>query len=963
MNFKENLVGLLIIVVVFVSYHLLQPMGDGFYALDTSHYALKKHGVDDENKHAKFKDKKDGLFHIHAGDSENVRGTLSFKSSGQLLMNFTVSGGEVANLVLKHNDEVMPTIRVKRGKPKNIHLAVMQGDDVEIIAENNEFDRYKNINAKLTMQGLWFDLQNQLIPFLWAILFIFLWGKRHVFTAINTFGLFLLMLMAQKMNFGMMHFQEVLVYMLLSFALAFSSVLIHQELVGFRRYRLSMVVNTLLAFIVYIIPISFIIYVWNFNAKVSKDILFAVFQSNGEESLEYLSDFVDLQYIGLFVLLAAVIGFLLHKQELKETFKVEKSLLLLMSITFFTVSLTQLSVVTLPRFISDSFEKYNHELQLFRSVQAKRKAGEIKFVASKEKQGEIFIVVIGESLNKKNMGLYDYVRDTTPQLSKLQKAGELLVFQNAYANYSYTIKALQLSLTEANQYNKKNYYDSLSIVDVLKQAGVETHWLTNQVIYGGWDNMISVIANESNHLVALNHTIGKHTRTQHYDGALVDELNKILAQKTDKNRVIFVHLMGNHGSYSSRYPDEFSRYKDRLDRALFGGLAGLSTAKQNKINHYDNSIEYNDDVVSRLIALAKQDDGVSGLLYMPDHADDALGGKGHSSSKFNFHMLQIPMMAWFSDEYKATYPNTYLTLSDHQNTIFSNDLLYDTVLGLMHINTDRYEANHDLSSSIYALDAHHALALHGKKKFIDKTNYIWWQKQNAEVIKKIGQQTRILPHKVNSLGKLKDIWADGLRSFEMDIWFDEASQKFRVGNKKSKLGDSLVGFLSHVPSHEIEKVWVEFNNLSGDNILAARNQLNVLDAQFKLKQKLIIESDSESVAFKTLADNGWKTIYYLPTHEITDLMKSGNQKSIQDRAKKLAVQIKKQHISGLSFDGQVYDFVKRYLEPKLANHIGYYVWFAPALKDPNFKTLLPQYPMYQDGRVKVLLSKYKSSYD
>jgi glucan phosphoethanolaminetransferase (alkaline phosphatase superfamily) len=960
-NMKDNLIGLLLILGVFLSYHLLQPMGDGFFALETSAYSLKKHGVD--NKHAKFKAKSHGIFYVRAGVEDDVRGILYFKQSGVLKLEFEIYDGAEARVELKHNDNVIASFLLRAKRQKLLQLDIQDDDEIEITAEHSEDGDAGKIKVIAEFQSGWFAIQNQLIPFLWALLFIFLWGKRHTFIAANTYFIFLLMLLAQKANFAAVPFQEVLAYMLFSFALAFTSVLVQQELSWFRKYKVATAINTLLAISVYVIPMSFILYGLNFDAKVTKDILFAVFQSNGQESLEYLSDFVQLQYIGIFVLLAVVMGFLLHQQELRETHRIEKSLLFFLALTFFSASMVQVSELTLPHFISKSFEKYKHELHLFRHVQDKRKAGDIRFSASKQGKGETFVVVIGESLNKKNMGLYDYVRDTTPVLSAMAEKKSLLVFQQAYANYSYTIKALQLSLTEANQYNGKDYYDSLSMVDVLKQAGVEVHWLTNQVIYGGWDNMISVIASEADHLVALNHTIGKHTSTQQLDGALVDELKKVLAQSTEKNRVIFVHLMGNHGSYALRYPKDFAKFKGPLDRGLFGGLADKSQHRQDKINAYDNSILYNDFVVSSLIHALQQQEGVTGLLYMPDHADDALAGKGHSSSKFNFHMLQIPMVAWFSDTYKAAYPSTYEAFKSHQNTIFSNDLLYDTVLGLNHIETDRYEAQHDLASPSYALTVEQALALHGKYKFRDKRNTIWWQKHNLAYLESIGQAERILPHQVSSIGKLKEVWDDGGRAFAMDIFFDAQSKQLRVGSQADALGDTLADFFKAVHPSAIRQVWAKLHHLSAQNINDTLRDLEALDKQFHFKQRMILESDSASPIFKQIADHGWKTSAALPAKKITSLLEAGDTQALKKLGKALKAQLQAQAVSGISFDAKVYDFVKQFLAPLLRKPLAYDVWYAPALKSPDFEQALAKDKLLQDKHVRLMLTQYVSEYD
>jgi len=79
-------------------------------------------------------------------------------------------------------------------------------------------------------------------------------------------------------------------------------------------------------------------------------------------------------------------------------------------------------------------------------------------------------------------------------------------------------------------------------------------------------------------------------------------------------------------------------------------------------------------------------------------------------------MTQIPMIAWFSDK--------YYSLQKHKNTLFSNDILYDIMVGLFDIRTDKYNAKYDFSSKEYNLDPKDASLLHGKKYYTEKDNYI-----------------------------------------------------------------------------------------------------------------------------------------------------------------------------------------------------------------------------------------------
>lgn len=122
--------------------------------------------------------------------------------------------------------------------------------------------------------------------------------------------------------------------------------------------------------------------------------------------------------------------------------------------------------------------------------------------------------------------------------------------------------------------------NAISILELAKAAGYHTAWISNQVQYSAWDTPITIIASEAEQQVWLNKNVGETTQTNFYDEKVLDGLQNI--QIYDK-MLIVIHLMGNHGSYSDRYPHSFDKFRGR--------------GKQ--IDTYDNSILYNDYVISK----------------------------------------------------------------------------------------------------------------------------------------------------------------------------------------------------------------------------------------------------------------------------------------------------------------------------------------------------------------------------
>lgn len=353
-------------------------MGNGFHKLNKAEYSLKTYETDKDNKHSTFKNEKNGKFFIHPGEKKASRGIFTFNKDGKLILDFSIrkgsSVGDIEFTVKKNKKEIAKSI-VTTKRTNQVILKVQNGDKVEIIADKHGSTAADWENLQITLQETLFEFKNILIPFLWSILFIFLFGKKHSYIAINSYIIFILILFAEKLNFGVLTFNNILTYMLLLFSMTFIFTFVYQELTSFKKFRIASILSYVTASIIYIIPLFFIIYALNFDTKVTKDILYAVFQSNSGESYEYVSDFISMKYILLFILITVIVGTLLYRQEKKETLKIEKSLLIFIIITFLSISLTQFSQLRLPNFVIKGFDKYSEELKLFREVQEKRKTG------------------------------------------------------------------------------------------------------------------------------------------------------------------------------------------------------------------------------------------------------------------------------------------------------------------------------------------------------------------------------------------------------------------------------------------------------------------------------------------------------------------------------------------------------------------------------------------------------------
>lgn len=261
------------------------------------------------------------------------------------------------------------------------------------------------------------------------------------------------------------------------------------------------------------------------------------------------------------------------------------------------------------------------------------------------------VLVIGESTNRQHMSLYGYHRQTTPRLDALRN--ELTVFENVVASRPYTIETLQQALTFADQENPDLYLSTPSLMNIMKQAGYRTYWITNQQTMTQRNTMLTNFSKQTDEQVYLNNTRVQNSRA--YDGAVLDPFSKVLADGVEK-RFIIVHLLGTHMRYEFRYPPEDEYFKGRDD------LPEWADAERTQfINEYDNAVRYNDFVVSSLIERLRGTQLKSQMLYFADHGEDVFDTPPHkfvgrNEAKPTPAMYTVPFLLWQSEAWRQANP-------------------------------------------------------------------------------------------------------------------------------------------------------------------------------------------------------------------------------------------------------------------------------------------------------------------
>ncbi len=459
------------------------------------------------------------------------------------------------------------------------------------------------------------------------------------------------------------------------------------------------VIRSVLRFIflaVILLPVFFILGYYSVTSTVfAPDTLLAIAQTNIQEAIEYAKDNFSCKTIFLIILANASVFFVAIKNTQKILWNKYNLFLVLFCITACLVGVYKYrdNIITdIPKQASKTLAQYKN----FSKERTDRKDNMSKLLLSHKPEAGVYVLVIGESQNRAHMQAYNYHRATTPWLDSMKNDKNMLLFTKAYSCHTHTVPTLLYALTAKNQYNNIAVKNAVSVLEVAEAAGFETVWLSNQVKYSAWDTPVTSIASEANQQKWINSTLGESTNTDYFDGKLIEELEK--TKITDK-MLIVMHLMGNHGSYEQRYPKAFEKYDGK-----------------NTIDKYDNSIIYNDYVMSQVYKRARKIPNFKGLVYCSDHADAIDKNLSHDAAQFDFDMTHIPLYIYLSDSYIQNNSAKYKSLEKQKNKLFTNDLLFNLMMGVLGINLNNiYEPNNDPTADTFDNNKERFKTLYGKK--------------------------------------------------------------------------------------------------------------------------------------------------------------------------------------------------------------------------------------------------------
>ncbi|WP_452221310.1 sulfatase-like hydrolase/transferase [Lacinutrix salivirga] len=433
---------------------------------------------------------------------------------------------------------------------------------------------------------------------------------------------------------------------------------------------------------------------YHYNVKLSASALYVIFETNGVEARDFLSQFLDSKVLLLVGLVALPYVFYILNTNFKNwvnavianDFLLKPVVLNAIPLVVIAFSIYQIELrfqaYNLLTTTYNSYKDYRVTKTLLKESLSKPESKYVQ-VENQAEAPQTHVVIIGESTSKWHMQLYGYERETNPELSKLKD--ELLIFKDVITTNTHTILALDKILT-FSEFSEPNKKDNTSIIQLANQAEFTTYWLSNQRPIGMHEAVSTQIGTAADYEYFMT---TENTNDATLDEKLLPQLDSILKDAESK-RIIFIHLAGTHSVYDNHYPENYAHFK--------GKITSKTTHQSNIINTYDNAIRYNDFIVSEIIKKIKALDTNSYVVYFSDHGDevyDTIDFAGHSEYHATAPMYDVPFVVWLSKTYKKE--NDTDSMQNYTNRKY---ILEDFPYSFSELSTIKFEG-FEASKSIF----------------------------------------------------------------------------------------------------------------------------------------------------------------------------------------------------------------------------------------------------------------------
>lgn len=321
----------------------------------------------------------------------------------------------------------------------------------------------------------------------------------------------------------------------------------------------------------------------------------SLFASNITESLEFLRLIPFKAYMYTLILILA--PFALNRLALK--FKIKPCNNKLFILSFALLSFYSSGAFLFVNEAQESVQRVKDENAQLDSYVSRNDWADVQ--QTRQTQYDDYFLVIGESARRDYFHTYGYPVENTPFLDSTTG-----VIVNGMASAgTYTIGSLRLMLTQGDKSTAAPNYN-LNLIGLIKKAGFNTYWLSNQGQFGEWDTPISAIAKKSDKTYFTK--LRAFNERNISDFELLRILKPMVNATSKQRRFFVIHTMGSH-PYAC---DRIEGMKDAYE---------VHEKKDAYIACYISSIKQTDQFLEKLHDMLmhnKQGRSFS-MIYFSDH--------------------------------------------------------------------------------------------------------------------------------------------------------------------------------------------------------------------------------------------------------------------------------------------------------------------------------------------------------
>ncbi len=477
----------------------------------------------------------------------------------------------------------------------------------------------------------------------------------------------------------------------------------------------------------------------NYNTAILPHIMTLIFQTNGRESIEFLttifsqaSTWLALAFTALLVVLDGVlipngISNLLKKHPVHNLKRQTQAAILILSILLLTAASIR-EIKQYRRMYNVFRAESTMELQepYCRVVLASpwiRLVYSIGFLHAESKEmpileqsventvsegcdftSPLIMLIIGESYNKHHTPIYNPESlPTTPRLLERVKNNEIIPFTDVVTPSNSTAHVFKHlfsmgSLEEGDDWTRHTLFPAL-----FKKSGYDVWFISNHYVRkdnGNHHDMTGGILFNYGNLEELQFT-RRNTNTYTYDGDLIREL-AVPELYDGKPKLVILHILGQHVSYYERYPESEKVFQTEDMKTAFGGEKGKKEAMD-----YANATLYNDKVIDSVLSLLDKTDGIA--IYLSDHGEEVYDYRdfmlrSHEpviSKDVAKHQYEIPFLVYTSPEYRKSHNDLAVQIEEAKDKPFISSNLSHMLLYLGGIHCREYDESRNPLSPRY----------------------------------------------------------------------------------------------------------------------------------------------------------------------------------------------------------------------------------------------------------------------